>query len=216
MPHSHVFAEAMSRLGIDANTHVIAYDDRGGATACRLWYLLRYWGHDNVSLLDGGIAQWVAENRPLEKTVTQVARKNFVVGGPRKNMVADRELVGKLARDPKGLVLDVRVSERYEGKTEPIDPKAGHVPGAKNAPIGGNLRGGADMRFLDANALRVRFNALGLNDAEQVVSYCGSGVNAAQGVFALHLAGRTDAILYEGSWSDWSRTDLPVATGSTP
>ena len=216
LPRSDVFSKAMSRLGIDGNTHVVVYDDRGGATACRLWFLLRYFGHDNVSVLDGGIAQWIAENRPLEKTKTQVARKNFVVKETRKNMIVDRDVVGKLARDPKGLVIDVRVAERYEGKIEPIDPKPGHIPGAKNAPIGSNLRGGADMRFLDAGALRARFDAFGLQNADQVVSYCGSGVNAAQSVFALYLAGRTDAMLYEGSWSDWSRQDLPVATGANP
>ena len=216
MPHAHVFVEAMSRLGIDTNTHVVVYDDRGGATACRLWFLLRYFGHDNVSVLDGGIAQWSAENRPLEKTQPQVARKNFTVREIRKDMVVDRDVVGKLVRDSNALVLDVRVAERYEGKVEPIDLIAGHVPGAKNAPIGGNLRGGADMRFLDTNALRARFEKLGVNLAEQLVAYCGSGVNAAQGVFALYLAGRADAQLYEGSWSDWRRQGLPVATGPLP
>jgi thiosulfate/3-mercaptopyruvate sulfurtransferase len=216
MPHPHVFAEAMSRLGIDANTHVVAYDDRGGATAARLWFLLRYFGHDNVSLLDGGITQWNAEKRSLQQETPQIARGNFVAREPRTNMVADREAVQKLTHDPKALVIDVRVAERYEGKVEPIDPKPGHIPGAKNAPIGSNLRGNGDMRFLDVSALHARFDNLGLNQADQVVAYCGSGVNAAQAIFVLNLIGRTDAMLYEGSWSDWSRQDLPVATGPTP
>ena len=111
----------------------------------------------------------------------------------------------------------MRAPERYEGKLEPIDPKPGHVPGAKNAPIGGNLRAADDPRFLDPAALRARYAALGADQAKEVVAYCGSGVNACQTVFALQLAGIDDALLYEGSWSDWSSDPAaPVAVGPMP
>jgi thiosulfate/3-mercaptopyruvate sulfurtransferase len=125
--------------------------------------------------------------------------------------------VGVLRSDPSALVLDSRAKERYEGLVEPIDPKAGHIPGARNAPLAGNLRSSDDVRFLDPAALRARFDALGANKAQRIVAYCGSGVNACQNVFALELAGFKDALLYEGSWSDWSSDDsAPVAVGPEP
>ncbi len=217
IPDVSVFAEAMSRAGIDTNTHVVAYDDRGGATCARLWWLLRYFGHDKVSLLDGGIAQWIAEGRALQIDVPKVARKNFVAQSPRQSMVVDKLAVDALRRDPHAHVLDVRVGERYRGEIEPIDPKAGHVPGAKNAPIAGNLKSDNDLRFRTPDEIRARFEKLGIARNDQVVAYCGSGVNACQAVFALTLAGFENPLLYEGSWSDWSRDDnLPVATGAKP
>jgi thiosulfate/3-mercaptopyruvate sulfurtransferase len=212
LPPPDAFAETMSRAGVGAETHVIAYDDRGGATAARLWWLLRYYGHDNVSLLDGGIVRWIAEGRPLQTDVPHPPRTTFVAR-PRPAMRVDFKTVDALRRDPRALVLDVRLPERYEGIVEPIDPIAGHVPGAKNAPLAGNLCAADDPRFLDSAALRERYAALGADHAERVVAYCGSGVNACQAIFALQLAG-IDALLYEGSWSDWSRTPgAPVAVG---
>jgi len=217
IPEGHAFAEAMSRAGIDANTHVIAYDDRGGATAGRLWFLLRYFGHDKVSLLDGGLVQWIAENRPLQTEVPAVARKNFVARSPRKEMIADKMLVDALRRDTNAFIVDVRVSERYRGEIEPIDPKPGHIPGAQNAPIAGNLKSETDLRFLSPEQIRARFESLGAKTSEQLVVYCGSGVNACQAFLALTLAGFEHLLMYEGSWSDWSRDPhLPVATGSHP
>lgn len=217
IPDASVFAEAMSRAGIDANTHVIAYDDRGGATCARLWWLLRYFGHDNVSLLDGGINQWIAEGRALQTDVPKVARKNFVAQSPRQSMVVGKLAVDALRRDPHAHVLDVRIGERYRGEIEPIDPKAGHVPGAKNAPIAGNLQSDTDLRFRTPDEIRARFEKLGMAREDKIVAYCGSGVNACQAVFALTLAGFENPLLYEGSWSDWSRDDnLPVATGANP
>jgi thiosulfate/3-mercaptopyruvate sulfurtransferase len=112
-------------------------------------------------------------------------------------------VVDALRKDAKALVLDVRAAERYEGKVEPIDPRAGHIPGAKSAPIAGNLIAPDDPRFLNAAALRARYDALGAGNAERAVAYCGSGINACQAIFAMQLAS-IDALLYEGSWSDWS------------
>ena len=215
LPKPEVFAEAASRAGIGPNTHVIAYDDAGGGNAARVWWLLRYFGHDQVSLLDGGITQWIAEKRPLETTVPTFPASSFVPH-PRPEMVANLQAVDVYRNDPKALVLDVRVPERYEGKIEPIDPRAGHVPGAKNAPIGGNLKSADDPRFRTSEELRHRFEKFGADRAEKIVCYCGSGVNACQSVFALNLAGFA-SLLYEGSWSDWSSNpDCPAATGPNP
>jgi thiosulfate/3-mercaptopyruvate sulfurtransferase len=217
IPAADEFAEAMSNAGIDADTFVVAYDDRGGATAARLWWLLRYFGHDKVALLDGGIAQWIAEGRPLETVVPSVPRKNFVAQPSRQPMVVGKLTVDALRRDPHVHIFDVRVGERYRGEIEPIDPKAGHIPGAKNAPIAGNLRSATDLRFLSPAEIRARFEQLGAHPGDPVVAYCGSGINACQAVFALTLAGFENVLLYEGSWSDWSRDDhLPVMTGPNP
>lgn len=213
LPRAEAFAEAMARAGIGADTHVVAYDDRGGLTAARLWWLLRYFGHDNVSLLDGGITRWMAEGRPLEIQVPSVPRASFVAR-LHPERVADRRVVDALRQNPRALVLDVRAAERYEGKVEPIDPRAGHVPGAKSAPAAGNLRAPDDPRFLDLAALREHFDQLGADKAERVVAYCGSGINACQAIFAMQLAGIENALLYEGSWSDWSSDpNAPVAVG---
>lgn len=216
LPRADAFAETMARAGISAGIYVIAYDDRGGATAARLWWLLRYFGHDQVSLLDGGIAQWIAENRTLQTEVPVFPRATFVPH-PRPEMVVDRQVINAMRNDPRALILDVRVPERYAGTIEPIDPRAGHIPGATNAPIGGNLRDANDPRLLDPAALRARFESLGAGKAERIVSYCGSGVNACQNVFALTLAGFDNALLYEGSWSDWSSDpNAPLAVGDKP
>ncbi len=217
IPDAQVFAEAMSNIGIDAHTHVVAYDDRGGASCARLWWLLLYFGHDQVSLLDGGIAPWIAEGRPLETIEPSVPRKNFVAQPPRQHRVVGKLTVDALRRDPHVHIFDVRVGERYRGEIEPLDPKAGHIPGAKNAPIAGNLRSETDLRFLSPEEIRARFEKLGAHSRDTIVTYCGSGVNACQTIFALTLAGFENVLLYEGSWSDWSRdNNLPVMTGPNP
>ncbi|MBI5653920.1 MAG: sulfurtransferase [Chloroflexi bacterium] len=215
LPRAEQFADALARAGIGAHTDVVCYDDRGGATAARLWWLLRYFGHDAVSLLDGGIATWIAEGRALQTDAPTFPRAIFVPRA-RREMLADRHAVEAMRNDPRAVILDSRVAERYAGKIEPIDPRAGHIPGAVNAPLAGNLRAPDDLRFRDALELRARFASLGANDAKQIVAYCGSGVNACQNIFALELAGFAPAQLYEGSWSDWSSLDLPTATGENP
>ena len=160
--------------------------------------------------------QWIAEDRALQIEEPKVARAEFVPLA-HSEMVVDKAQIIAMQTNPRALILDVRVAERYEGKIEPIDPRAGHVPGAKNAPLAGNLRGGTDMRLLSPNDLRNRFDRLGASAAEQIAVYCGSGINASQAVFALYLAGFEQAKLYEGSWSDWSRdASLPAATGPNP
>jgi thiosulfate/3-mercaptopyruvate sulfurtransferase len=202
----------MSAAGIGAGTNVVAYDDQAGAVAARLWYLLRAHGHDDVAVLDGGLVKWVAEGRPLERaTPSPVAavfaarpRPGFVLG--KTEMIEARS---------KGLVLDARAPERYRGDVEPIDPRPGHIPGARNAPFAANLTDGPVPVLRPAAALRARYAALGAEDAIPIV-YCGSGVTACHDLLALDVAGLRGR-LYPGSWSEWCVDPaLPVATGPEP
>lgn len=214
LPTPERFAAAAARAGIGPDTHVVAYDASGGAYAARLWWLLRYFGHTRVSVLDGGWPAWQAGGYPTDLAAPAVAPAEFVAV-PQPNMVVDADAVDQLRRRERALLLDARATERYEGRAEPIDSQAGHIPGARSAPYAGNLR--ADGTLKPADELRERYLALGADAAEQVVCYCGSGVTAAHTIFALHLAGRDDGLLYEGSWSDWSSDPTrPVATGGEP
>lgn len=208
LPKPERFAEAMSRAGIEAGTHVVAYDDSGGSNAARLWWLLRYYGHQAVSLLDGGINKWIAEGRALQIETPRVERTHFVARVTDPDRVVNKNQVQAVQNDSRVLILDSRVAERYEGRTEPIDPRAGHIPGAKNAPLAGNLN--ADFTFRSPEELHDRFAALGADRARQIIAYCGSGVNACATLFALARGGFDNTLLYEGSWSDWSR-DLNLA-----
>jgi thiosulfate/3-mercaptopyruvate sulfurtransferase len=213
LPDADQFAEVASRAGITPSSHVIAYDAQGGATAARLWWLLRFFGHDAVSLLDGGITRWIAESRELEQDIPAVPRGKFVPH-TRADWVVSQDDIDTLRHDSNTLLLDSRVTDRYEGKSEPIDARPGHIPGAKNAPLAGNLRSSDDPRFLDPAMLHARFAGLGAESAQRIIAYCGSGVNACANIFALELAGFKGALLYEGSWSDWSRNlALPAALG---
>ncbi|MFN8569301.1 MAG: sulfurtransferase [Kouleothrix sp.] len=212
LPGPAHFAAAAGRAGIGMATHVVAYDASGGAYAARLWWLLRYFGHERVSLLDGGWPAWQAAGYPAEQAAPAIAPASFVALA-RPWLVVGATAVDALRRDPRALVLDARAAERYEGRVEPIDPQAGHIPGARSAPFAANLR--SDGRMRSADELRAHYHALGADAADTVVCYCGSGVTAAHTIFALQLAGRTDALLYEGSWSDWSSDPArPVATGA--
>jgi thiosulfate/3-mercaptopyruvate sulfurtransferase len=206
----------MSRAGIGPRTHVVAYDFGDGSTAARLWWLLRYFGHEQVSLLDGGIKRWVAEGHPVETGVQTYPPAAFTPE-PHREGVVDAAAIERLRADPRALVLDVRMTERYEGQREPVDPVAGHIPGAKNRPYPANVRSAEDPRFLASEELRDAFEQLGAGQVERIACYCGSGVNACQTLFALELAGFRDALLYEGSWSDWcSVPTRAVATGPQP
>jgi len=203
-------AEVMSRAGIGAETRVIAYDDQAGAVAARLWYVLRAHGHEGVAVLDGGLSKWLAEGRRVEGGVVTPQRAGFVPR-PRPDFVATKEEL--IATASQGLVLDARAPERYRGETEPIDPRAGHIPGALNAPWAGNLTRDPSPVFLPAAVLRQRYGAMGALASDPIV-YCGSGVNACHDLLALHLAGLSGR-LYAGSWSEWSSDEsMPVATGA--
>jgi len=206
-PSEEQVARVMGGAGIGPGVPVVAYDDASGANASRLWYLLRAHGHEAVAVLDGGIAKWRVEGRPLSTDAPAVApvpfagplRAGFVIG--KDEMIATR--LGRL-------VLDARAVERYRGETEPIDPRPGHIPGARSAPFSDNLTADPVPVFLPADALRRRYAALGA-DREEPVVYCGSGVTACHDLLALHLAGLR-GVLYGGSWSEWSSDPtLPAA-----
>jgi thiosulfate/3-mercaptopyruvate sulfurtransferase len=207
LPAPDDFARVLSRLGVTPASTVVAYDDAGGAIAARLWWLLRWVGLDNGRVLDGGIGAWVAAGGELETVTRPREAAPLMTLEPRRDLVAD---IDEVARGD-ALLLDARAPERYRGEHEPIDPRAGHIPGAKNAPFAENLR---DGRFRPPAELRARYEALGADRAD-IVCYCGSGVTAAHDVLALELAGFPGARLYPGSWSEWaSDPDRPIATDS--
>jgi thiosulfate/3-mercaptopyruvate sulfurtransferase len=211
LPAPEAFAAAAGRAGIGPDTRVIAYDASGGAYAARLWWLLRYFGHDQVSLLDGGWTAWQAANLPTESGQAEITPAIFTPH-PHHEYVIDADLVDVLRLDIDTLLLDARAAERYTGEVEPIDTQAGHIPGARSAPYAMNLQ--ADGTMKSADELRALYDARGIDRAKRVVCYCGSGVTATHTIFALTLLGREDALLYEGSWSDWSSDpERPIATG---
>ncbi|OLM06250.1 Thiosulfate sulfurtransferase, rhodanese [Pseudonocardia sp. Ae331_Ps2] len=211
LPDVAALQTAARRWGVRADRPVVVYDATGGLAAGRAWWLLRWAGHDDVRLLDGGLAAWTAAGLPVESGDVPDPEPGDVVLTGGALPVLDADSAAALARD--GLLLDARAGERYRGETEPVDPRAGHVPGAVSAPTGGNLA--PDGRFRDPAALRARFAALGALD-RPVGVYCGSGVTAAHQVAALAAVG-VRAALYPGSWSAWSNDPArPVATGARP
>jgi thiosulfate/3-mercaptopyruvate sulfurtransferase len=201
------------RLGITPGASVVVYDEGGGGIAARLWWLLRWMGHQSVQLLDGGFAAWQKAGHPVSQTVPEPHAGRFS-GDPGHMPVLDTpEVVTALAGQAIRL-LDLRAAERFQGRVEPIDPVAGHVPGAVNVPFAGNL--GEEQQFLPAARLAARYGPLVAGrPAAEVVCMCGSGVTACHGILALELAGFPGAALYAGSWSEWIRSpDRPVATGA--
>jgi thiosulfate/3-mercaptopyruvate sulfurtransferase len=213
LPSEAAFTFAMRRWGLHDGDTVVVVDDAGGMSAARAWWLLRYAGWADVRLLDGALAAWRDAGLPLEAgdVVPEPGSATARFGAM---PVIDLDEADALASAAGGVLLDARAVERYRGEVEPIDPRAGHIPGAVSAPTAGNLA--ADGRFLAAEALRERFAALGADGRHPVAVYCGSGVNAAHEVAALAVAG-IDAALYPGSFSQWSnRPERPVATGAEP
>ncbi len=211
LPTPAAAAATFARAGVGPACHVVAYDDGDGMIAARVWWLLRWLGHDRVQVLDGGLAAWREAGGPETSEIPRPRVAPFEPA-PREAMLVDREWLRDHLGDPELTLVDARAPERYRGETEPIDPRAGHVPGAVNLPYADNLEGG---RFKDDGSLRERF--AGVAESPIVVVYCGSGVSAAHDLIALELAGVHGARLYAGSWSDWvSYDDAPVATGGEP
>jgi thiosulfate/3-mercaptopyruvate sulfurtransferase len=210
LPTPDDFARAMSRLGIGTHDVVVAYDDSGGGTAGRLVWMLRTTGHD-AALLDGGLTAWpgaVESSPPVARTAASFAARPWPAGA-----LVDADDVAALAASSSAAVLDARAADRYRGDTEPVDPRAGHIPGAANAPWVGNLDP-TTGRFLPPAALRARFEAMGVRQGAPVVAYCGSGVSACANLVALERAGMTGGRLYVASWSGWSADPRrPAATG---
>ena len=208
LPDVAVFGAAMRRAGVSSDRPVVVYDGGQGWAAARAWWLLRWSGHPDVRVLDGGLAGWTG---PLSTEVPEPVGGDFVpVPGSLPTLDAD----GAAALAREGLLLDARAAERYRGDVEPVDRIGGHIPGAVSAPTTENVD--ASGRFLPPEYLASRFFALGAEGQAEIGVYCGSGVSAAHEVLALEIAGFT-AALYPGSWSEWSSDQArPVAKGPDP
>ncbi|WP_285313398.1 sulfurtransferase [Pseudarthrobacter sp. fls2-241-R2A-168] len=221
LPSPLRFQDAARRWGINTGDVVVAYDDSGNMAAARAWWMLRNAGHTEVYLLDGGLAAWRAARLPLEQGEVLPPSGNVTLADGQMPVLDAAAVTGWMENQyvpdgarPDRLLLDARAAERYRGEIEPVDPRAGHIPGAVSAPTSQNIDGSG--RFLPPAELRRRFEALGISDDVEVGVYCGSGVTAAHQVAALELAGFR-AALYPGSFSEWSNNPhLPVATGPAP
>ena len=213
VPSAEKLAALLGARGIGDEHIVVAYDDAGGSVAARLWWLYRHYGRDGrAAVLDGGIDAWTDAGLPLTADAASHPDAAWTPGPARDDLVATEEVEVMLGGTT--LLLDARAGERYRGETEPIDPRAGHIPGAVSAPWSANL--GPDGRFLDPATLRAHYAAVGAA-GRPVVAYCGSSLTATHDVLALELAGITGAALYEGSWSHWSSDpDRPAAVGPNP
>ncbi|MFE9500328.1 sulfurtransferase [Streptomyces collinus] len=208
LPDLGEFGAAMRRAGVSSGRPVVVYDGGQGWAAARAWWLLRWTGHPDVRVLDGGLPSWRGE---LSTEAVTPAEGDFEPV-PAAAGLLDADAAAALARS--GVLLDARAGERYRGEVEPIDRVGGHIPGAVSAPTTENV--GPDGRFLPAADLRDRFKALGVSEDAPVGVYCGSGVSGAHEVLALAVAG-LPAALYVGSWSEWSADPArPVAVGPDP
>ncbi len=192
LPSPDAFERSASRAGVGPGVFVVAYDQGMTGGAARLWWLLRHFGHDDVAVLDGGIGAWKGA---LRAGPEEIEPAEFRARPREGDTIEAADLLARLG-DERLLILDARLPERYRGEAEPLDPVAGHIPGARNLPY--------------TDAVPVPDNVLA---ADEIVVYCGSGVTACVDVLALALAGRPEAKLYPGSWSDWATRGLPVERG---
>ncbi|EIE99985.1 sulfurtransferase [Saccharomonospora glauca] len=216
LPDSEALQRTLRAAGVSGSRLVVAYDDADGSVAARAWWLLRWAGHDRVAVLDGGFAAWRSEGRPVSRETPRPAPGDVVVR-PGALPVLDADGAAELARN--GVLLDARAPERYRGEVEPVDPRAGHVPGAVNAPFSAHVDDAG--RWRPPEELARHFAALGVRADTPVGAYCGSGVTACSVLLALELAGlagpERPAALYAGSWSNWvADPTRPAATGSEP
>lgn len=211
LPAPDDFVRTLQQWGLKTSDQVVVYDDVGGAIAARLWWMLTYIGHPATALMNGGYKSWVQENRPLDDVQTECEISDYNARLPAfRNVITTEVLIAGL----NSLALfDARAGERFRGEVEPLDPVAGHIPGALNHPFQQNLD--SDGQFLPAAELKARFLAeLGDSPVENVVHTCGSGVTACHNLLAMEHAGLTGSSLYAGSWSEWIRDPArPVATG---
>jgi thiosulfate/3-mercaptopyruvate sulfurtransferase len=234
LPDAADFEAAARRAGVGPDTLVVAYDEAAEGGAARLWWLLRHFGHDNVTVLDGGLSAWRAEGGPMRAGEEEIEPGTFSARPRDDDTVSAEELAraaatrseagaaaapgeGRAAAAPSEAhsarpptLLDARAPERYRGEVEPIDPVAGRIPGAANLPFAEVAPGG---RFLPAAELRARFEAAGAESGREAVAYCGSGVTACVLVLAAEVAGLGPVRLYPGSWSEWSGRGLPMERG---
>jgi thiosulfate/3-mercaptopyruvate sulfurtransferase len=211
LPTRKAFASTLGSLGIGHRHLVVAYDDRGGVVAARLWWMLRNVGHQSVRVLDGGLRAWIEAGELLTKVVPDPEPVRFPVHRSITRTV-DRQSVARTLGE--AILVDARAPERYRGELEPVDPVAGHIPTALNLDCEGNLD--TEARLLPPADLEARYRAAGIDGRRDTVVYCGSGVTACHDILAMRVAGLPEAALYPGSWSDWCTAGLPIATGPEP
>lgn len=213
LPDVATFAAKVNACGVAPASQVVVYDDLMGNFAVRLWWMLRWLGHDQVALLDGGYPLWVKEGRPTTAEVP-APREGAFVPTPRLGATVDVHFVDRFREDPSIKLVDARTAERYQGLQEPVDAVAGHVPGAVNRFWQKNLQ--ADGRFKSGDELREEFTQmLGGTDPDSTVHMCGSGVTACHNMFAMELAGLPAGRLYPGSWSEWCADPSRAVAGKT-
>jgi thiosulfate/3-mercaptopyruvate sulfurtransferase len=220
LPAPESFAVRLEALGIGNDTQVVAYDDANGSIAARLWWMLRWVGHGAVAVLDGGFKAWTAAAGALQSGAVESAERRpgtqrFTPRIDADSVLSTAELERAL-RDPRAVLVDARAQERYAGTVEPIDPVAGHIPGAVNHPFTANLD--AEGRFLPAAELKRRWQQrLAGKEPENLLAMCGSGVTACHNLLSLEVAGLGGGKLYAGSWSEWIRDpQRPTARGKEP
>jgi thiosulfate/3-mercaptopyruvate sulfurtransferase len=212
LPEIDHFSVRLGSWGIDKDTQVIAYDDQGGKIAVRLWWMLRWLGHDSIAVLNGGYPAWIAEGYPITSDYPELESKTFIPK-PQSSMLVTAEDVLEIFGDPGYLLVDSRAPERYRGEIEPIDPIAGRIPGAINYFWENNLD--SQDRFELKDVLRGRFISM-FKDVppERVIFYCGSGVTSAHNVLAVFHSGMGIPKIYAGSWSHWiTEPERPILTG---
>ncbi|RYF32773.1 MAG: sulfurtransferase [Comamonadaceae bacterium] len=216
LPSREKFASWLSSIGFSNGMQAVVYD-RNGANYCgRLWWMLKWMGHDAVAVLDGGLQAWQAAGGAVNDREEPAHFQSNFVPGPALVALADTKTIASRLGRPEQTVIDARAGARYRGEVEPLDPIAGHIPGALNRPFAENI--GADGRFKPAAQLRAEFEALlAGRDPATVVHQCGSGVSAVPNLLAMQIAGLGATALYAGSWSEWSNTPgLPTRQGSEP
>lgn len=215
LPDAEAFVRLLSAWGVTPNSLVVAYDQNGGAFAARLWWMLRYWGHERACVLDGGWEKWLRERR---KTATEIPApsKGTPWLTPKNDWLISTEEMASILGNNQWKIIDARAPQRYSGEEEPIDPVAGHIPGALNRFHGFNLA--PDSTFLPPETLRKQFlELLGETPPDHTIVYCGSGVTSCHHLLAMSIAGLGMGKLYAGSWSEWIRDpNRPIRRGNQP
>lgn len=212
LPDPDRLAKRLGEWGIDAGTQVVIHDSSGGAMAARLWWLLRWLGHESVAVLDGGWQAWKAQGFATDAAVPVIRKVMFPRRASLAGCIESNDVLAAVNGNADWRTIDARSVERFRGEIEPIDSVAGRIPGARNRPFTENLD--AEGKFLAPEILRERFHPIAAGRADRVVHYCGSGVTACHNVLAMEHAGLTGSRLYPGSWSEWIRDPArPVERG---
>ncbi|MCV6606356.1 MAG: sulfurtransferase [Porticoccaceae bacterium] len=199
LPDAEQFAATMASFGVNFDTRVVAYDDQRFAFASRLWWLLRYFGHEDVQVLDGGYSHWCTQGLPVSTEIAPVSDAGNFTAQPQTDWVVGYHNVCEQLENPRRILIDSRETPRYQGLEEPIDPIAGHIPGAANFP----WQEVTDEQGLARCPSHQKQRWAALREDREIVVYCGSGVTACVNLLAMEMAGIKDARLYAGSWSDW-------------